>query len=470
MKKILLLFFAVIITFAIQAQNPIPNGDFETWTSGTYNYPLGYPYTSNRQNFMRYSLPFNELRTTDSYHGTYAVEMMTNATAADTSGGYFVNTPDTEGMSWHGGFPYTQTPTGVRGYYKYNVATADSGLVLAAFSKNGSSIGMYFFKVGGVKTDYTLFDFKFDPPLPMAPDSVIFAATSSNFLKFNGLPGSTLLIDSVSFTGVASQPALLNGDFESWQSETLYKPTGWYMEEQGTQRTSDAFSGNWAVELTTTLGNENNAPAARTGRISTGYYSNSCNCMKGGLPYALSQDILEFQYKYTPAVPTDKANIFLSFKKNGLNIYGTGQELDPSTDYKYVEIPFNMGGMIPDTMMIEIQSSLWSNKTTDYVGAVLKIDDLNLKSQLTGIKSETTNNIISLYPNPSSGKVKIRLSDSKLLDNGQIEIYNMTGKKVYGSEIKIQNSDIDLTALPNGIYIVKIYDGVTVNTSKFVKH
>jgi hypothetical protein len=417
-------------------------------------------------------MPFNEVRTTDAYHGTYAVEVSTLAAVSNTSGGYFVNSPNTDGDNWHGGIPYTEIPVGIRGYYKYNIATADSGLVVAAFSKNGTNIGMYMYKIGGIHSTYTLFDFTFKPALSQAPDSVMFGATSSDFLKEIYLPGGILTIDSVSFTGGVSQPDLLNGDFETWQSETLYRPAGWYAEERGFARTGDSYSGSYAAEVTTFLGNSDNTTVARSGHLSTGYYSNSCDCMLGGYPYTEIKDTLTFYYKYDPEIITDNASVFLSFKKDGVQIGGWGENLPAATDYTYYEIPFELG-LTPDSVMIDIQSSLWSNTSPAYVGAVLKIDDIYFKSQIitTGIRSKTDIKDVTIYPNPTSGKFTVQLANNNTLQiKPGIEIYNGVGQKVLESEIKEFRTDFDISTLPKGLYFVKISDGTVVRTAKIMKY
>ncbi|MFH1005563.1 MAG: hypothetical protein V1781_08780 [Bacteroidota bacterium] len=359
-------FFLLSLAFiAITAfgQNSIPNGNFETWTSGTYDYPQNYPYTSNADNFFRYQIPFNVTKTTNAYHGTYAVQLISNVSYGDTSFGYFINTrPNDKDINmWTGGIPYSQKPTGIRGYYKYNVATADSATIIAAFSKAGSNIGTYIFKIGGVHSTYTLFNLTFSPALPVIPDSVIFAASSSNIMT-NIVQGSTLILDSVSFTGVSSQPALMNGDFELWQSQTLYKLNNWYFEDYQENmmiRTTDKVAGDYAIELKTYLGNNNGNPCARAGRISTGYYPNNChnNCTEmGGYPFSNKVDTLAFWYKYLPS-GNDSAEINLNFKKSGSNINQRGMRLHASANYKYVEMPFDIG-QTPDTVIVDIQSSI----------------------------------------------------------------------------------------------------------------
>ena len=349
MKKFLFFLCGVLITWVAFGQDSIQNGNFERWDSSTYDYPQNFPFTSNPQNFYEYQLPFNVTKTTDSYHGNYAIQLTTNASATDTSFGYFLNiNPNTSPnpSSWEGGFPYDQQPTGIRGYYKYNVATADSGTIIILFKKAGSIIGMYSYSLGGIHISYTLFNFTFNPALPVAPDTVIIGAISCKFAGGNphGIAGSTLMLDSISFTGGVSQPSMLDGDFESWQSQTIVSLANWNSiyngsQETGISRTTDAVQGDYALELKTYQGNRNNQTAALSAQVSTGYYPNNCNgnCYEqGGSPFSNQIDTLAFYYKYTPS-GNDSAAINLNFKKNGSSIFGTSTFLTSSDKYQYKE-------------------------------------------------------------------------------------------------------------------------------------
>jgi len=468
----------VYIAITAVGQNSIPNGDFETWNSATYDNPQNYPYTSNYDVFFRYhyQFPFNAVKTTDAYHGGYAIQLTTDGSAAQTAFGYFININPENGdpNTWTGGMPYSQMPTGIRGYYKYNVATGDSATILATFSKAGSNIGTYIFNVGEVHTDYTPFNFTFFPPLPEAPDSVIFAAISSNiFVTQNGVAGSVLILDSVSFTGVTSQPALMNGDFESWESQTLYMPADWYSQySQGDviSRTTDAYAGDYAIELKTFLGNNNNGPAAQPGMISTGYYPDNCtdNCIEhGGYPFSNQIDTLAFWYKYSPSAD-DSAVITLNLKKNGSNIHWTGTYLHAAETYQYKEVPFN-AWQTPDTVIVQLMSTTWQNNAISFVGSDLKIDEMHFKSQLnTGIKNYKNDNSISISPNPSNGKFQLAVSGSQFAKNYNVEIYNIRGEEIYKSQIRNPKSEIDLSTQPGGIYFIKIHNGQTVLSKKIV--
>lgn len=479
MKKHLLLLCLVFVAITTYGQVSIPNGNFETWTSSTWDYPQNYSANSNSDNFFYYHLPANVTKTTDAHHGTYAVQLSTIAVGTDTAVGYFLNgNPNGSPSTWTGGMAYNQKPTGIRGYYKYNVATGDSATIIMAFSKLGVNIGSYMFQIGQVHSAYTLFNFTLTPALTQTPDSVLLGFVSSKISgaqqKPSGIPGSTLLIDSVSFTGVTSQPALMNGDFESWQTKTYNSPTNWYAQNSngsGFNRTTDAKAGLYAIELTTYLGDNNGNPVARGGQVSTGYYPNNCNgsCNElGGFPFSNQIDTLAFWYKYVP-LGNDSAEVNINFKKNGVNIWGTGRNLHAAPSYTLMEIPFNIG-QTPDSVMIGIQSSSWRDSLLTFVGSDLKIDEIHFKTQplTTNIFSLKNEKTISIFPNPANDKIQVQCLGISVQS---LEIYNVLGEKVYATSTFKQQivNEIDLSTFQKGIYFIKIYDGEKIHTKKIVK-
>ncbi|MDD4148459.1 MAG: alpha/beta fold hydrolase [Bacteroidales bacterium] len=70
------------------------------------------------------------------------------------------------------------------------------------------------------------------------------------------------------------------------------------------------------------------------------------------------------------------------------------------------------------------------------------------------ITNNPLNNYItaSIFPNPSSGTVTIKLSDKQLC---KLSIYNNNSTKVFQTEIQ-QTNEFDFSFLPNGIYTVKL--------------
>lgn len=80
-----------------------------------------------------------------------------------------------------------------------------------------------------------------------------------------------------------------------------------------------------------------------------------------------------------------------------------------------------------------------------------------------GIEDNTAENTISIYPNPTKGKVTVSLAENQVAN---VVVYNALGKVVstYGT---VQNGNVlDLTATPAGIYLVKV---TTDNGSTIVR-
>lgn len=473
MKQVRLILAFLAFTLNLFAQNAIPNGNFEAWDVGNNEYPQGYPYTSNAEAFMLYHLPFTLSKTTDAFHGSYAVMLTTTASATDTSAGYFANGTSSNGnpFTWTGGIPYNQIPTGIKGYYKYNVATADSAIIILPFSKAGTNIGTYIYKIGGIHNTYTPFNFTFSPPLTQTPDSVFWGIASFDISQGSiGIPGTTLFIDSLAFTGVASQPPTMNGDFENWQTETLLRPTNWYTQEQGTTRTSDAAIGNYAMQLTTLSAPINGTLSAIAARVTSAYWVDACNCYLGGIPFTNQTDTLAFYYKYAPAA-NDTAFLNINFQKDGANISGLGFALSASDIYQYIEIPFNTG-QTPDTVQIHIASSGFENTSLNYVGSILKIDGLHFKSTPLNTNILTpanAQNTLSISPNPSGGKFQLLPTALTMPNNYNIQIFTLNGEKIYQAPYNPNNPQIDISNQPNAIYIITLTNGKTTLSTKILK-
>jgi len=480
MKKQLLSFWLGLACLSAIGQSPVPNGNFENWNSTVIENPLNYPNTSNADEFFRYNLPFNVIKSMDAWHGNYAVELTTNASATDTVFGYFINVnPEGSPDTWTGGMPYDQAPAGIRAWYKYNVETEDSAVIILAFSKGGNNIGYYFIKLGGIKTDYTLLEYTLEPPLAEVPDSVIIGVTSANFKageeEPHGPAGSTLLLDSLSFTGVTSQPALMNGDFEEWDSRNVDVPENWYIQTEfglGFAKSTDASEGLYALELTTYEGNQNNQPAARPANASTGYYPPECegDCqILGGNPFANQVDTLVFDYKYEPADPADTAWLNIYLKKDGNIFWSGGLYLEETAGYIQFTVPL-AAPEEPDSVIIEIQSGLWQDSALIFVGSKLVVDNIHFRSEEqvpTGIPGTGGKDSWRVYPNPTSGVIYLEgLSD----DVSRLEITDMSGKKVfsYTRGSVPAPGGIDLSTFGKGTYFITIEEGKGVRTEKVV--
>ena len=128
--------------------------------------------------------------------------------------------------------------------------------------------------------------------------------------------------------------------------------------------------------------------------------------------------------------------------------------LEASASYHTKELPFNVG-QAPDTVIVQVQSSLGQHNAVSYVGSVLKIDEIHFKSQPlnTAVPEVSLYNNISIFPNPSTGVFKVQ---SAGFYKENIEVYNTMGEKVYSSTLNREQETLNLSHLSNGIYFLRL--------------
>lgn len=83
-----------------------------------------------------------------------------------------------------------------------------------------------------------------------------------------------------------------------------------------------------------------------------------------------------------------------------------------------------------------------------------------------GIESPQNNNLISIYPNPSSDKLVV-LQKSQPADKSAIQILNCSGQVIY-SDQHFTGAPVDTKLLSNGIYFLKYSDSKSFAIKKFV--
>lgn len=106
-------------------------------------------------------------------------------------------------------------------------------------------------------------------------------------------------------------------------------------------------------------------------------------------------------------------------------------------------------------------------------GADFAIDYLSI-GQDTVVSANplfASNTSLELYPNPANDLISLDLSN--LSGPAQITVTNANGQEVIKEDIQITNSnlikDVEISALPEGVYIVRVISGDNVFTNKLVK-
>ena len=98
----------------------------------------------------------------------------------------------------------------------------------------------------------------------------------------------------------------------------------------------------------------------------------------------------------------------------------------------------------------------------DGEGPYLELKDLDFDNSLpeswttgddlTGIKKFADNQNIALYPNPTSGKIHIALSENAI----RCQIIGLMGNVLQETSLSSPDFDLDLSGLPSGMYLVKV--------------
>ncbi|MCX7696108.1 MAG: T9SS type A sorting domain-containing protein [Bacteroidales bacterium] len=470
MKKIIFMIFIGGWVLSHSQIQPIPNGDFEQWIDYSLEYPTGYPFHSNSYEIVFALPPVSMKKVTDAYHGNFALKLTTvSYQAQDTIFGYAINVrPNDNPNTWKGGFPISGTPTGIKGYYKASL-NGDQALILVQFCKTGNVIATYPFLISSSASTYTQFSFSFNPPLPTSPDTVQIGFASTN--PFSGTPqvGSWIILDSISFTGISTQPSQLNGSFENWTTEIYSKIIDWNIlgHPLSVNKSTDAYQGNYALHLKNFLQEDDSISIKGiigTGKwVFDGFSWNLVGCRPYNRPY----DTLVFAYKYYPS-HDDTAQINIVFKKTGNQwpTYWININLTDTGVYTVVEEPFLIANA-PDSLCIFISSSIDSHDSLIYVGSELFVDKLYLKSKpLVSLPDFALQKNIRLYPNPCQEFLTIEASQPIRT----ITILNAEGKILYSEAVHDVRFDGSISTLPPGPYQVRIQFDDMIWYKPFIKN
>ncbi len=170
----------------------VPDPSFEAWDALTVENPDNWNTLNTL--FAAASLE-NVLKSTDAHSGNFAAQLnsIANPNTGDTIQGILsLGAIDLTLPNPFIPSPYNAIPTGFNGYYKYSGSNGDNGALQVVFLKNGSPVG----SVTETFTNQTAYT-AFSSPIILldTPDSLVILASSGNN------PGSTLLLDDLSFTG-----------------------------------------------------------------------------------------------------------------------------------------------------------------------------------------------------------------------------------------------------------------------------
>ena len=206
MKKLFGLLLALLVGFFANAQQNIPNGNFEDWgvhktdvldtwvVSGTVN-------------------PSN-----DAYSGSKSIRLENKASAKTR--GFITSGPFVGNRLL--GVPYDEQPLSIRFRAKYDLALGDQAQMACLFSYKGNTIAYAGLTIEGSSNDtFSYFSVPITWTVSTNPDSVALALSSLNLetQEFNG--DGYIIFDDLHFATISTRnKAIPNGDFENWTTKT----------------------------------------------------------------------------------------------------------------------------------------------------------------------------------------------------------------------------------------------------------
>ena len=212
------------------------------------------------------------------------------------------------------------------------------------------------------------------------------------------------------------------------------------------------------------IGNSQNADisnciAANASVIAASAITNRVNRITGNISGTPS-DITTLANNYANAamvVKANGANVSITPNLNGQS--GADAALPQLQSETFYTTPSNWSGGAWD---IANPSGIW--KICDGAGLPFLRWQGVLCEGETGI-AETAAEKISIYPNPAKYELKI-ITYELIINN--VQITDLAGKIIYNSSFILNNS-INVSALPQGVYLVKIYTDKGITTQKFIK-
>lgn len=82
----------------------------------------------------------------------------------------------------------------------------------------------------------------------------------------------------------------------------------------------------------------------------------------------------------------------------------------------------------------------------------------------TGISSAANNNFFNVYPNPTSGTVKLTFKSTS--EDREVFVQNLTGQLMFREKVSSLENSIDLSDLAKGVYLLNIKQEGVVYTEK----
>lgn len=279
-------------------------------------------------------------------------------------------------------------------------------------------------------------------------DEVLIETGSLSYPDFHSSSGN-----SISFNGGGFDPQI---EFEAVTSGTVYSSFLFKVTDQSamTDLTDGgyfAFLGNYDARLWV---RPNPDAAGTTFDIGFGWESSAPSTTT--TTYNVG-DVILAVISYN--IDTDELSAWINPSSSDFGADTAPTALLTSTDEADVTsisafvVRQDSDGETPFIQMDELRiGTSWAEVV---VGSGVGIDDLS-------------GSTLNIYPNPSTGRFYLQMGDA-FKANTKVEVFNVVGMKVFETLATAYKTEIDLSAMKQGVYYVRVDDGQNIITQKIMK-
>lgn len=427
----------------------IPNASLEDWTDTEIFEDLDRYVTSNVEIFYR-TTPLTATRVAGADGNALRLETSTTALGKMTNGNFFVD--------GSGGMAYSDQPDSVKAVVRYDVPLGERATIRVEFSKGGTLVAFGQISLEGTEGNFVTVA----APISQftdAPDLVNLVIKSSDVLA----AGSYVEVDHLEFTGGVAQ--LPNNDFENWSDLNIEDPEFWitynvgnliFKQESCVKRTTDAFVGTYAMEISPQIHYLFGGPQRNSLMQTMGITPD-----RALLPLDFNPEKFRLHYKYsTPE--TDSAVVAVSFFRvndmtGALEQMGTIFDfIHPSADYDVFELDIDFA-MQPDSFGIIMAADAdEAFNSIPEEGRVLIVDNFVLDFNTSLVNNGYEE--VMAYPNPTSSWVNLDLSAFEGREY-EVRLLNGLGQQVGQWKKSDEQLNMDLGSYEGGTYTILVQSG-----------
>jgi len=443
--------------------NPIPNWDFELWSIEEFDFPDNW-----------YSVGKIEKQ---DYGGDICIGLLSPESTDGHDDISVVMNAKIEGegieQDWHipaefvfGGLEINSRPETLFVDMSYNVEEGDTAVVFLGLFEGVNYVAEnFFFITGSSSASIVNKEFEISYLNSNTPDRLVIAITNSNPFNYENNWNSNVSVSKIWFDD--SEITLLNDDFNEWTTVSYDLPENWqYKTKNGFGssidynlpffKTSDAYFNESAIVLQNIITSNDSI----AGKIYLKDYNQ-------GIVINKRFETFSGYYKFFPE-NSDTARINLTMYKAGEQIgWGYFDQTDIIDVWSKfdIEINYNDGTVIPDSMNIILEASQWPIRGE----SKLYLDKLTFDGDYIPVEKEFAASF-RLYPNPVDDILTILVENHSRTSKCRVKIVDINGKIQYNCIIDAKsNILIDVASLERGVYIVLLEYKKSTVSKRFIK-